>query len=144
MERRGSRFILDRRITSSREKTFHGGSAPCSDGAVKGSRAIHVLQMDVGPVAKQAMDRVNLSFRIVCGAGDESVGCVMQGAASTMIVCSIRIGAGRERQSDDLNTITGCGQMQAGVSNVNPMGDAGGIQLGLPNEKGRESWIRPE
>ena len=93
VKRGGPGLILDHRITSGPQKRFHGRSAPCSDGAVQRSRAVHVLQMNVGPFVKEAMDRLYLSFRIPCGTRDEPIRRVMQRAASATIPCRVRIGA---------------------------------------------------
>jgi len=93
VKRGGPGFVLDRRVASGSEKKVDGGGAPCSDGAVERSRAIHVLQMDVRSLVKEATDRLYLSFRIPCGTRDEPVCGVMQRSAFAAIRRRVRIGA---------------------------------------------------
>ncbi|HMC28276.1 MAG TPA: hypothetical protein VKM56_10845 [Verrucomicrobiae bacterium] len=56
------------------------------------SRAVHVLQTDVGAMMKKAADRLDLSFGIPCGTSDEAVCGVMQRGASAVILRRVRIG----------------------------------------------------
>src|SRR5256884_2809156 len=134
MKRSGPGFVFASRVTACAEKTAHGGSAPRPDGAMQGSSAVLVLQMNVGAVGEEATDGLHLPLGIPRRTAEETVRSIVQRAASAMICCRVWVGAGRQQQSNNFNTITGRGQMQCRISHVNPMKYLRIVQLRLPNE----------
>src|SRR6266567_4954300 len=119
----GPGFVLQRRVTAGSEKTSHRRSATRSDRAVQGSSAVLILQMDVGTFAEKVPDSFHLPFCIPCRAADETVRCVMQRAASAVVFRGVWVGASRQQYSSNLDTITGRGQVQGSISDVDPMKD---------------------
>jgi len=97
VERSGPGFVPRCRVGASSQEKSHRGSAPRSDSAVQGSSAVLVLQMDVGTIGEKLPDSFDLPFCIPCRASDETVGCVMQWAASAVILGGVWIGASRQQ-----------------------------------------------
>jgi len=123
MKRGGSGFVSRGRVTACSEKTSHGGSASRPDGAMQWSSAVLVLRMNVGAFVEQATDCRHLFFGIPRGAADETVRGVVQRAASAVVRRRVRVGTRHQQKSNNLNTITGRGQMQRSISDVDPMKD---------------------
>lgn len=85
------------------------------------SSTILVLRMKVGTFVQEAAEGRHLFFGIPRGTADKTVRRVVQGVASAVICRRVRVGAGREQKSNDLDAITGGGQMQRRVARVDPM-----------------------
>jgi hypothetical protein len=64
-----------------------------------------------------------MPFGIPRRTADETVGGVMQRAAPAMICRRLGVRAGCQQESNDLDTIAGCGQMHRSISDIDPMKD---------------------
>jgi hypothetical protein len=79
--------------------------------------------MYVCALVEEATDGRHLPFGIPRGTDDETVRGVVQRAASAAICRCIRVGTRREQKSNNLDTISGRGQVQRSISCVDPMKD---------------------
>jgi hypothetical protein len=64
----GAGFIFQRRITTSFEQAFHGGSTSRTDCPVQRCGSIFVLGINFGSGVEQALDCLDLPCRIPIGA----------------------------------------------------------------------------
>jgi hypothetical protein len=106
--------------------------------------AVHILQMQIGPVIEEALNGFDLPLRIPGRASDEPICCIMKRAASAPVPRRVGIGPRGDQQTHNLNTIAGCGQMQQRIAHVYPIKDTPTIQLRLAKESGCEPGIRLE
>src|SRR6266568_48397 len=123
MKRCGAGYVFQHGIAPCPEQTSHRGSAPRSHGAMQSRRTVLVLRMDIGAFVEEATNGLRLPLGIPRGTVDETVRCVVQRGASAMICRRVWVGAGRQQESNDLDPITGRGQMQRSISHIDPMKD---------------------
>ena len=88
-----------------------------------GVGAILVLGVKIGACVEKTADGLHLPVSMPRRMRDKAVGCVMKGAAPSMIVCGVWIGSTCQQDLNNLETITRCRQMQCRIADVNPMED---------------------
>ena len=141
MKRRGAGFVLQRGIAPGFQQESHGLGATGANSAVQGRGAIFVLGIDSGPGIEETTESVNLFPGAPCRAAQARIRSIVQRATMPMICGGVRIGPCGEQQFNDINAITGGGQMQRRVSDINPMKNFSLVQSGFAGLKGGERWI---